>query len=131
MYINNLHYCTLPSAEPVAVRMGRKFRLSVHRKNEERKKKIAPKLIVSIQLDSVSLTTASSGVLSCQSSRDCSSTNSFLQKRKHSFVVSVQRDAVSVMTVSLPSECYRMVPAPSLGVLMKRLLTTNSIPAGK
>ena len=66
--------------------MGRKFRLSAHLKNEE---------------------------------------------RKRSFVVSVQRDAVSVMIVSFPAECYRTAPAPSLGVLQERLLATNSVPACK
>ena len=109
--------------------MGRKFRLSAHRKNEERTRKIAPQLIVSVRLDSVSLMTSSSGVLPRRSSRDRSSALSLVRKR--SFVVSIQRDAVSVMSVSLPSECYRMAPALSLGVLRERLLITNSLPAGK
>ena len=82
--------------------MGRKFRLSVHRKNEERTRKISPQLIVSARLDSVSLMTSSSGVLPHRSSRDHSSALSVL--RKCSFVVSIQRDAVSVMSVSLPAE---------------------------
>ena len=93
--------------------MGRKFRLSVHRKNEERTRKVTPKLIVFVRLDSVSLMTSSSGVLPRRSSRDHSSALSVVRKR--SFVVSIQHDAVSVMSVSLPAECYRMAPAPSLG----------------
>ena len=74
--------------------MGRNFRLSVHRKNEERTRKISPQLIVSVRLDSVSLMTSSSGVLPRRSSRDHSSVLSVV--RKCSFVVSIQRDAISV-----------------------------------
>ena len=59
--------------------MGRKFRLSVHQKNEERTRKVTPKLIVSVRLDSVSLMTSSSGVLPRRSSRD------------HSWIDSVHR----------------------------------------
>ena len=76
--------------------MGRKFRLSVHRKNEERTRKISPQLIVSARLDSISLMTSSSGVLPRRSSRHHSSALSVL--RKLSFVVSIHRDAVSVMS---------------------------------
>ena len=105
---------TLPSTDPVAIKMGRRFRLGVYRTNEERKRKIVPKLIVSIPRDSVSLMAALSGESPRQSSQDCSSSISFL--RKCSLVLSIQHNAVSVMTVSLPVECYRKAPAPCLGV---------------
>ena len=94
----------------------------MHRKNEERTRKVTPKLMVSVRLDSVSLMTSSSGVLPRRSSRDHSSALSVVRKR--SFVVSIHlyHHAVSVMSVSLPAECYRMAPAPSLGVLRERYM---------
>ena len=99
--------------------MPRRFRLSTHRKNQERKKRVeltkkskrVPPLIVSVQRDLVSLPsrlqtppTSSSSSLSLSS---------------------------SVMTVSLPIECYRMATASSLASLQQRLLPSPSLPPGE
>lgn len=80
--------------------MGRKFRLSRHRKNEERKKKqIAKRKKAAVDIP-------------------------------EPLVVSIQRDMVSVFTVKLPIEYLLSAKVTSLSVLRHRIQALHILPQG-
>ena len=84
--------------------MGRKFHLSVYRKNEERKKQAIP-----IQRDSI---------------------RPGIQRAIKPLKVAIQRDVVSIMTVAIPVHNYYMAKVSSITALRDRIEATGLLPSG-
>ena len=101
------------------IRMPRKFRLSTHCKNAERKKTRRwdiSSLTVSIKRQHVSLPNLCDG-----------------QQTQHSAPSSVSSPLLPsyATVISLPIECYWMATAPSLETLQRRLQMSKSLPSGQ
>ena len=95
-------------------RMGRKFRLSVHRKNEERKRYKVTSLTVSIPLELVTVTTPP-----CQ------------QERRTTAVYGVPSPCSKLsLSVSWPPTVYTECPARSLCDLRRQTKVAGVLPPG-
>ena len=100
-------------------RMGRKFRLSVHRKNEERKRCIVTSLTVSIPLEVVTVTTAP-----CQQERRITAVDGM-----PSLKVSIPCSMLS-LPVSWPLTVYTECPSRSLCDLRRQTKVAGVLPPG-